>query len=264
MANKVKKDVKIVKVEITPESKLKKALEGLKKECIRIMPTKPGFDKSQAVETRFGGPGYLEAEDKVPVCTCGKPLSFVFQFRESYDKDMKPSGALYSVYYCFDYACGPIGRPEEEKGQWAVITHKNPDNSKFVEHKENVKGDLNPVTCSLSRVFVLPDYETIENNYPEISELCEEIDCEDPMSAYEDAGNEIGCVMEPISTIGGYPVWLQGEGSQVCPKCQGEVELAVQLDSEEAVNLMWGDAGCLYVFRCPKHKDGYAIEMQCF
>jgi len=27
---------------------------------------------------------------------------------------------------------------------------------------------------------------------------------------------------------------------------------------------MWGDAGCLYIFRCPEHKDGFAIEMQCF
>ena len=41
--------------------------------------------------------------------------------------------------------------------------------------------------------------------------LCEEIDSEDPMSAYEDAGNEIGCIMEPSTTIGGYPIWIQGE-----------------------------------------------------
>lgn len=257
------KNMKIVKVEVSAEDRLKKALNMLKKECIRVMPTKNGFDKSQAADTRFGGPAYAEAGDKAPVCeSCGKPMTFIFQFRDSYDKDMKPCGALHSVYYCFD--CTPIGRPEEEKGQWVVVTHENPDSSKFVEFKENVSKTLKPTACSLSKVFVLPDYETAESNFPNIAELCEEIDCEDPMSAYEDAGNEIGCLMEPSTTIGGYPVWIQGEGSQVCPECEGEVELACQIDSEDAVNLMFGDAGCLYVFRCPKHKDKFAIEMQCF
>ena len=259
----MKKDLKIVKVEISAEDRLKKALNMLKKECIRVMPIKSGFDKSMALETRFGGPGYAESKDEVPVCKCcGKPLTFVFQFRDSYDKDMKPCGALHSVYYCFD--CTPIGRPEEENGQWRVITHENPDASKFVEIKDNISKVLKPMLCSLSKVFVLPDYETAENNFPNIAELCEEIDCEDPMSAYEDAGNEIGCLMEPSTTIGGYPIWIQGEGSQVCPECGGEVELACQIDSEESVNLMFGDAGCLYVFKCAKHKNAFAIEMQCF
>ena len=258
-----KKDLKIVKVEISPEDKLKKALNSIKKECIRVMPTETGFDNSQAVDTRFAGSAYAEKGDKAPICKCcGKPLTFIFQYREKYDKDLKPSGELYSVYYCFD--CTPIGRAEEEEGQWAVVAHKNPDVSKFVEQKENVSSILKPTACSLSRVFVVPDYETVENNYPEIAELCEAIDSEDPMSAYEDAGNEVGCLMEPSTTLGGYPIWIQGEGNQTCPECKGDVELAVQIDSEEAVDLMFGDAGCLYVFKCPKHKNGFAMEMQCF
>ena len=257
------KDIKIVKVEISPEDKLKKALNSIKKECIRVMPTETGFDNSQAIETRFAGSAYAEKDDKAPICkSCGKPLTFIFQYREKYDKNLKPSGDLYSVYYCFD--CTPIGRADEEEGQWTVVTHKKPDVSKFVEQKENVSSILKPTACSLSRVFIVPDYETVENNYPEIAELCEEIDSEDPMSAYEDAGNEVGCMMEPSTTIGGYPIWIQGEGNQVCPECKGEVELSVQIDSEEAVELMFGDAGCLYVFKCPKHKNGFAMEMQCF
>ncbi len=260
MANK---DIKIVKVEISAEDRLKKALNKIKKECIRVMPSSAGFETSQAIDTRFGGSAYAEKGEKAPICEhCGKPLTFIFQYRGKYDKDLKPSGDLYSVYYCFD--CVPIGRAEEEKGQWAIVTHKNPDVSKFVEQKENISSIFTPTSCSLSRVFVLPDYETIENNYSEIAELCEEIDSDDPMSAYEDAGNSIGCQMEPSTTLGGYPIWIQGESEHTCPECEGKVELAVQIDSEEAVNLMFGDAGCLYVFKCPKHKNGFAIEMQCF
>ena len=258
-----KKDIKIVKVEISAEDRLKKYLKGLKKECIRVMPSKSGFEASQAIDTRFGGSAYAEKGDKAPLCECcKKPLTFIFQYREKYDKDLNPSGALKSVYYCFD--CIPIGRAEEEKGQWAVITHKNPEVSKFVEQKDNISTKLNPTSCSLSRIFVLPDYETVENYYPEIAGLCEEIDSEDPMSAYEDAGNEIGCQMEPSTTIGGYPIWIQGESTHVCPECNEEAELAVQIDSEEAVNLMFGDAGCLYIFKCPKHDEGFSLSMQCF
>lgn len=260
---KNKNDVKVVKVEISAEDKLKKALNKLKKACIRVIPFRNEFLENQGAETRFAGSPYAEKGDEAPVCQgCGKPLTFIFQYRDSYNKDMEGKGELHSVYYCFD--CTPIGRAEEEKGQWAVITHKEPEASKFVEQKENVSKIFKPTSCCLSNAFLLPDYETIENNFPEIAELCEEIDGDDPLSAYEDAGNEIDCLMEPSTTLGGYPIWIQGEGSQVCPKCGGEVELAVQIDSEEAVDLMFGDAGCLYVFRCPKHKDEYAIEMQCF
>ncbi len=261
--DKNKKDLKIVKLEMTLEEKLKKVLNKLKKECIRVMPVKAGFEPEHAIDTRFAGPAYAEKDDKIPVCECcGKPLTFIFQYREKYDEEMNPKGALYSLYYCFD--CVPIGRQDEEKGQWAIISHNNPDVKKFVEQKENISSRLTPTTCSLSKIFVLPDYETIENNYPEISFVCEEIDPEDPMSAYEEAGTEIGCLMEPSTTIGGYPIWIQGEGCQECPQCKEKGELAVQIDSEEAVNLMFGDAGCLYVFKCPKHEKGFALEMQCF
>lgn len=259
------KKMKIVNLEISPESKLTQALKKLKKESVRVMPVKLGFDKSQAIDTRFGGFPYAEAGEKAPVCECcGKPLTFIFQFRDSYDKDLNPSGALHSVYYCFD--CTPIGRPEEEKGQWKVVTHENPDVSKFVEQKESVSQLLKPMQCSLSKVFTLPDYETIESHYPDIVEMCEAIDCyaDDLMSGYEDAVYSIGGLTEPSTIVGGYPSWIQGEGSQVCPECGGEMELACQIDSEEAVDLMFGDAGCLYVFRCPEHKDKFAIEMQCF
>lgn len=241
---------------------LKKALNGLKKECIRVTPEKPGFTDAQAIAVRLGGSAYAEAGDKAPICSgCGKPLSFIFQFRAAYDEKLKPSGPLLTVFYCFN--CTPIGRPDEEKGQWLVKSHPAPDVAKFVAGI-GVNKELVPCTCDLRKVSVLPDYETIEEKFPKIAALCEQIDPEDPVSAYEEIGLETGCEMEPFTSIGGYPIWIQGEGSQVCPVCKKAVELVAQIDSESGVNLMWGDAGCLYIFRCPEHKDAFAMEMQCF
>jgi hypothetical protein len=241
--------------------KLKRALNALKRQCFRVIPDKPGFNEKLATEVRFAGPSYAEAGEKAPVCDgCGKPLSFIFQFRPGPD-EKKSTGPLHCVFYCFN--CMPIGRPEEEKGQWLVRVYDTPTLEKFAGGT-GVNKKLTPCSCSLTKVANLPDYETLENHYPEVAALCEEIDGEDPISAYEEAGVEIGCEMEPFTSIGGYPIWIQGEGTQVCPVCGKDAEFVAQIDSESGAGLMWGDAGCLYIFCCPDHKDGFAIEMQCF
>ncbi len=243
------------------KDKLKSALEALKRECVKVVPCSQGFSPEHAADIRFGGSAYAEKDEEKHICpNCGKLLTFVFQYREKYDKSFRPSGSLYSVYYCFD--CMPIGRPSEEQGQWAVIEHKNADASKFVAgYGDN--GTIKPCDCELQRVNILPDYETLEEKYPDVASMCEELDEEDPMAAYEDVANELGLVTQPGTVLGGYPIWLQGEGSQICPVDKGEMEFCAQIDSEEMANLMFGDAGCLYVFRCKEHNK-FEIEMQCF
>ena len=244
------------------ENKLHNALNALKKECLRITPEKPGFANEHAAEIRFAGPAYAESGDKAPICNgCGKPLSFVFQFKTEQDAKLKLSGALHVVYYCFD--CVPIGRPDDEKGQWLIKSYSEASAGKFVGGT-GVNPLFKPCLCSMQKVFVLPDYETIENDYPEVAALCEELDPEDPVSVYEEEGLEVGCEMEPFTRVNGYPAWIQGQGTQVCPLCKHDMEFFAQVDSESAVDLMWGDAGCLYIFRCPKHPEQLAIEMQCF
>ncbi len=241
--------------------KLKRALSALKRECLRVSPDKPGFNAKLAIDTRFGGPAYAEAGEKAPICPgCNKPLSFVFQFCPP-QPGKKAAGPLHCVFYCFN--CMPIGRPAEEKGQWLVKTWETPAAEKFVDGI-GIDKKFKPCSCSLAKVANLPDYESLEANYPEVAALCEEIDGEDPVSIYEEIGQEIGCEMEPFTSIGGYPIWIQGEGTQVCPVCGKPGEFVAQIDSESGAGLMWGDAGCLYIFRCPEHKDGFAIEMQCF
>lgn len=241
---------------------LNRALNGLKRDCIKVTPAKPGFTEKQAAMVRFAGSAYAESGEKTPACSsCGEPLSFVFQFRASYDAALKPSGDLLTVFYCF--RCMPIGRHEEEKGQWFIKSYTSPDVSKFVPGV-GINKDLTPCVCDLQKVSVLPDYETIEEKFPEVAALCEEIDPEDSLSAYEEAGLGIGCEMEPFTSLGGYPIWIQGEGSQMCPVCKKDVEFVAQIDSEAGIELMWGDAGCLYIFQCPVHKNEFTIEMQCF
>ena len=81
------------------KDKLKAALNALKKECIKVIPCNQGFVPEHAADIRFGGSAYAEKGDKDLVCpNCGKPLTFVFQFREKYDKSFRPSGSLFSAF----------------------------------------------------------------------------------------------------------------------------------------------------------------------
>ncbi|EKD81224.1 MAG: hypothetical protein ACD_39C01901G0003 [uncultured bacterium] len=241
---------------------LTSALKKIKKECLRVIPDKPGFAKLMASDTRFAGPAYAEEDEISPICSvCGEKLSFVFQFHPNPDRKALSAAPLLVFYYCFK--CTPIGAEGEEPGQWLIKSYQTAAPEKFVDGI-GVDKSFTAFSCRTEKVQVLPDYETIEEKYPEIAELCEGIDADDPLSAYEDAGLEIGCTMEPFTSIGGYPIWIQGESQRTCPICKKTMEFIGQIDSQQEVQLMWGDAGCVYLFQCHEHYDQFGMEMQCF
>jgi len=241
---------------------LNEALKKIKRECLRVVPEKPGFAKLMATETRFAGPAYAEIDEAAPVCpVCGEKLSFVFQFYPLPDKKALSAPPLLVFYYCFK--CTPIGTEKEERGMWLLKAYHTASPAKFNDGS-GVDQDLTPFSCRTEKVHVLPDYETIEEKYPDIAAMCEGEDAEDPVSVYEDAGLEIGCVMEPFTSIGGYPIWIQGEAERSCPVCKKPMEFICQIDSQQEVQLMWGDAGCVYLFQCQEHHDQFGMEMQCF
>lgn len=241
---------------------LKNALKIIRKECLRVIPEKPGFAKLMAAETRFAGPAYAEEGEVEPVCpVCGERLSFVFQFYQASDRKALSTPPLLVFYYCFK--CTPIGNENEDPGQWLIKTYQTPAPEKFVGDA-GLDDSFLAFSCRTEKVKVLPDYESIEEKYPEIAAICEGIDGDDPVSVYEDAGVEIGCAMEPFTSIGGYPIWIQGETERRCKICKKQMEFIGQIDSQQEVQLMWGDAGCVYLFQCHEHHDQFGMEMQCF
>jgi hypothetical protein len=64
--------------------------------------------------------------------------------------------------------------------------------------------------------------------------------------------------------LGGYPYWYNGpDETPACPVCNDEMELLVQLDPEPALEASWGDAATLFSFVCARHRDMFALRMQC-
>jgi len=91
---------------------------------------------------------------------------------------------------------------------------------------------------------------------------CPELDfqVEQPMSE---------CEVEEIavSTTGdklaGWPAWVQGVEYPSCPRCGSRMIHLFQVDSEDHVPFMFGDAGCGHVTQCPDHKDVVAFGWAC-
>jgi uncharacterized protein YwqG len=64
--------------------------------------------------------------------------------------------------------------------------------------------------------------------------------------------------------IGGWATWVQSSEYPGCPTCDRLMDrLLFQVDIDDDLNLMWGDAGTGYIFQCPEHHDRVAFLWQC-
>lgn len=63
--------------------------------------------------------------------------------------------------------------------------------------------------------------------------------------------------------LGGWPAWIQGSEYPACPRCGFRMQLLLQLDSEDNIPYMFGDAGCGHIMQCPKHPDVLAFGWAC-
>ena len=88
-------------------------------------------------------------------------------------------------------------------------------------------------------------------------------------AALEVVSSEIDELPEQIAQardgdkLGGWPHWVQGVEYPSCPRCARRMVLLVQVDSEDHVPFMWGDAGCAHVTQCPEHKEIVAFAWAC-
>lgn len=61
----------------------------------------------------------------------------------------------------------------------------------------------------------------------------------------------------------GWPHWIQGVEYPSCPECNKRMKLIFQIDSEDHLPYMFGDAGCAHITQCEEHKEQLAIAWAC-
>lgn len=239
----------------------KDQLDSLLKPLIkRAKKLEPEPDKSAELascESKFGGMPYAEAGDAWPRCAaCNLELTFINQI---YDEDKQQ---LFVFYYCC--ACFPWGYSDEDDGEWLAKLYKAPANEKIVTIRRHEEDEyaLNPCKTTFSFMQRLPDWEGLDYTSREASELCCKIS-DDPWQEYAEAVERLGCISDYATILGGYPRYVQSAASFKCPTCDTDMEFYAQIDSEDDANIMWGDMGLVYFFRCPQHENEFKLELQC-
>jgi uncharacterized protein YwqG len=239
-----------------PQAQLDELLKPLVKPAILLKLSKSEAAQAASCESKFGGLPYAEKEDTWAVCpTCENELTFVAQIKHPQEK------SLLTFFYCFE--CFSWGGKDEEKGQWLIRSYQNPDMANYVEIKPTTEPEyeITPCCCAEQCIKTLPDYADLETLLPDAQALCGE---DEPYQTYDEAAHRCDCVTGCGTLLGGYPEWVQGKTSKLCPVCGDEMEFFAQIDSEDDADLMWGDCGAVYLFRCAEHKNEFGFELQCY
>jgi uncharacterized protein YwqG len=67
----------------------------------------------------------------------------------------------------------------------------------------------------------------------------------------------------PGDKLAGWPYWIQGPEYPTCPRCQQQMRLVFQFDSEDHLPFTFGDAGTGHITQCPDHKEIVAFGWAC-
>lgn len=242
---------------------------------MRIYP-----DGDFLLATRFGGvPAGLRGE-AWPRCTCGDPLKFVGQINGA-DAAEPAWYGLVTFFFCWhccrygEQDCGGADRPYRS---WVFRAYPVaeldaferiplPDLS-FLELPEQYDAESEFL---FAEGFVrgvreksLPHYmhyinSIVAKDVPRLDRIAYE------MTDRPGEGERTNPLPRNSGlAIGGYPYWYNGpDETPPCPACKEPMELLLQIDPHDAVAAGWGDVGTLFSFSCVRHRDMFALRMQC-
>ncbi len=247
------------------KSELVDLLESLIKPCSQAALRRNKKADASSVLSKFGGKPYFEAPNKWPICTgCNAPLTFICQINTADCKHPVTVNALYTFFYCWQ--CSPWGLSDEKKGLWKISRYLTPEMAKIVERIPTPEPKYPTTACfvEFSLGSALPDWDGIYSINPQIANLSPAANAEEPWQAYEDACQQLHCLDDYATRIGGYPKWIQGDAEASCLICSKPMNFFAQIDSEEKADIGWGDTGCVYLFQCLIHPDEFHLELQCY
>jgi uncharacterized protein YwqG len=208
-------------------------------------------DTSPNLENHVGGKPYMRKGEKYPVCTkCKEKLNFILQLRipgEEVDY------TLQTFYYCF--SCHPY---RGEHG-FEIRTYENPT---MEESKETKTLEYIPyASVYFEPVWSLPDLNTIRAEHQDVYKKLQD-GKNDPWDAYDSARSRILGFdgFEQLNFYHGHPQFIKVPQIPTCSCCKKQMDLWVQMDSNEELDLIWSNTGCLYIFKCEKNR--YKILIQ--
>lgn len=240
-------------------------LKPLAKVATKLTPRKISEGESIPLTgSHFGGEPYAEIGERWPSCPdCHVDLTFICQIDVASGFHEKPKGIdLFTFFYCWE--CSPWGLDDETEGTWVVRTYSDPKETFAKPIRPSGPEPYPPDVCLLipEKVNSFPDWVDLDFRHEKVIERFAHLD--EPSEAYEAAVKSSGGEPDLCTLVGGYAHWIQDEDIPLCNQCQNAMDLLTQIDSESDADVMWGDAGSLYLFYCVTHPREIGLKLQCF
>jgi uncharacterized protein (TIGR02996 family) len=221
---------------------------------VRIYP-----DGDFLVRTRFGGtPAALRGEPW-PRCTCGDALRFVGQVSGADAAEPTWFGLVtFFCWHCCRYGEQDCGGAERPYRGWLLRAYPRGELDAFERLAAPGETFRDGFVAGVHEKS-LPHYmhyaeQIVADDVVRLERIADELTDRTPSPRPRNAG----------LALGGYPYWYNGpDETPACPACKDEMELLVQLDPDEALEASWGDVGTLFAFVCTRHRDMFALRMQC-
>ena len=226
---------------------------------MRIYP-----DGDFLLRTRFGGrPAGLRGEPW-PRCTCGDPLKFVGQVSGADAAEPAWFGLVtfFFCWHCCRYGEQDCGGPDRPHRGWVLRAYPSAELDAF----ERLAAPAGTTIETFRDGFVT---SAREKSLPHYMHYVNHIVAADVVRLERIADELTDRIASPRPrnsglALGGYPYWYNGpDETPTCPACKDEMELLVQLDPDPALEASWGDVGTLFTFVCVRHRDMFALRMQC-
>lgn len=244
---------------------------------VRRMAWKPVVEEGDGpgAASKFGGVPWTQWDAPWPHCGwCNHPLPLFLQL----DLDRLPEAmggafgsGLLQLFYCMREEC-------QGSGGWDPFDHTL--GRVRVIRPRNEWAASPPATAHQLPAKRIVRWDPIDDlPSPEESEECgftSSYDFDDGLVRFECPEVDLD-VQIPIDQVaveelvesqtgdklGGWPAWGQGVEYPYCPRCGRRMILVFQLDSEDNIPFMFGDAGCGHITQCPEHKDVVAFGWAC-
>jgi uncharacterized protein YwqG len=211
------------------------------------------------MQSHFGGQPYFEIGEEWVKSANGNYMDFVFQIFNDDSLVLPKEIKLLQFYY--DWEEFPWNT-EEDGWHLKIYRTLEPENIKIIDKPSELNSSK---YCDIvfKKINSLPDWEGLELYEKKAADLSSVLDRKSDWEPYQKMVQKLLPEYNSWnwSTLGAYPQWIQSGETPKNSK-QENMKLLFQLDSEDNADIMWGDAGCIYLFY-DENTQETAFILQC-
>jgi len=210
-----------------------------------------------AWSSKFGGAAFIPEGESHPNCpNCRGPLPLLLQLDIANLPEPERLGTegLVQLFYCTnraakcESACLAFA-----PGSRSVVARRVSARARGVASSAVIEGAMAPK--QIVRWKAEDDYPDFEE--PVARQIAARMSDEERDLWLDNGLTLVG------EKLGGWPAWVQGAVRPPCPSCRQPMEAIFQIDSNDLVDIEWGDAGIAHLFQCAEHPGELAFTWAC-